>query len=50
MSELSIVEDDLSSIMEDLSVLDHSPYQDKLTELVQLHADIKEKWDTCKDR
>lgn len=50
MSELSVVEDDLSLIMEDLSALDHAPYQDKLTELVTLHANIKDKWDTCKDR
>ena len=33
-----------------LSDQDKAPLLEKLTVLVQLHADIKEKWDTCKDR
>lgn len=53
---LDKVEDQLAGVIKELdeapnlSEEDKAPLMAKLTELVQLHADIKEKWDTCKDR
>ncbi|XP_066934822.1 utrophin-like isoform X2 [Clytia hemisphaerica] len=50
---LDVIEEELSKVMQalddpNLTDEDKAPLLDKLTVLVQLHADIKEKWDTCK--
>ena len=52
---LDVVEEQLSQVMQalddpNLTDEDKAPLLEKLTVLVQLHADIKEKWDTCKHR